>query len=210
MENDGGSGSKNSHWERFVFGDEMMTATDVVDARTTKMTLAVAKDSGWYDVDLETAEVGFWAKGDGCGALDKTCPTETVTEFCSAINEFKCSDNHVYMTLCQRNSYHNNCPILMSNHNCKVPRSNVNTRHRNEIEGAHNYGFNSICLNQSVKKFIFGNFRQLEVLKFQVVATPLNVLRIKNLIKLQHPMGLLKLKKIVHKLEKLFLILRKI
>lgn len=144
----------NSHWERFVFGDEMMTATDVVEAKTTKMTLAVAKDSGWYDVDLETAEMGFWAKGDGCGALDKSCPTESVTEFCSSLDKFACSDNHVYTTVCQTSSYHSNCPINLSFHNCKIPRSNVNPRIQGEIDSVNNYGFNSICLNQNVKNII--------------------------------------------------------
>ena len=38
LENDGGEGSKNSHWERTTFGNEFMTASDMPNAIRSSFT----------------------------------------------------------------------------------------------------------------------------------------------------------------------------
>lgn len=56
FENEGGDGSQFAHWERRVLGNEIMTATDIVNPAFSKFTFALLKDSGWYDIDYEMAE----------------------------------------------------------------------------------------------------------------------------------------------------------
>jgi len=53
VENDGGSGSKGSHWERTVLHNEFMTASDMKNAAFSKFTLALLEDSGWYQACYE-------------------------------------------------------------------------------------------------------------------------------------------------------------
>lgn len=57
----------NSHFEKLFFGDEIMNPNDVLDARFSRLSLAVAKDSGWYDIDLDLGENYIWRKNEGCG-----------------------------------------------------------------------------------------------------------------------------------------------
>ena len=41
---------------------------------STRMTLAVLHDSGWYNVDFSLASPGYsWGRGLGCGFLETSC-----------------------------------------------------------------------------------------------------------------------------------------
>lgn len=55
LENNGGSGSAGSHWERITFGNEGMTASDFGDAVYSGFTLNVFKGSGWYNPNMDMA-----------------------------------------------------------------------------------------------------------------------------------------------------------
>ena len=48
LENDGGSGSAGSHWERVALYDEYMTAQLMPEMKVSKFTLSLLQDSGWY------------------------------------------------------------------------------------------------------------------------------------------------------------------
>lgn len=63
MENGGGSGSKNSHWERVVLENEFMTASASNHASVySQFTFALLEDSGWYMPDYSYADPIFWYK----------------------------------------------------------------------------------------------------------------------------------------------------
>ena len=47
LENNGGSGTKGSHWETSDMGNEIMTGAVGSHAPYSKMTLALLEDSGW-------------------------------------------------------------------------------------------------------------------------------------------------------------------
>jgi hypothetical protein len=77
-ENQGGPGSRNTHWETRLFGNEFMVAAlpsgTVVMSR---MTLAFLHDTKWYSV-TPSAMSAFgeelqWGKGLGCGFLTGKC-----------------------------------------------------------------------------------------------------------------------------------------
>lgn len=77
-ENQGSSGSRNSHWETRVFGNEFMVAAlpsgTVVLSR---LTLAFLHDIKWYSVSAHAmstyGEELQWGKGLGCGFLTSKC-----------------------------------------------------------------------------------------------------------------------------------------
>ena len=95
LENGGGSGSAGAHFEKLVFADDTMVPDDTLDARMSKMTLAVAKDSGWYEVDLGKGEHYTWAKGEGCSVFENSCDHVNVSEFCSTSGHYGLSLIHI-------------------------------------------------------------------------------------------------------------------
>lgn len=77
MENEGGSGSAGSHWERAVIENEYMTATAIShDAVITDFTFALLEDSGWYEKSAIKTDKIDWGKGKGCNFLESCNPDE--------------------------------------------------------------------------------------------------------------------------------------
>jgi len=73
MENQGGNSNAFSHWERRIFGNEVMTASQTLNPVFSAITMALLKDTGWYDVDYKYADKFFYGKGEGCGFLTDSC-----------------------------------------------------------------------------------------------------------------------------------------
>lgn len=61
LEDEGGEGSIASHFDKYMFGNEMMTASDVQNPVTSLFTLLFFEDSGWYVTDKTQAEPFTWA-----------------------------------------------------------------------------------------------------------------------------------------------------
>ena len=133
--------SAGSHFEKVVFGDEMMVSDSVMDARLSQMTLAVAKDSGWYEVDLELGEHYFWGQNEGCDMFRNTCSTIDVSEFCKEILINGCDDSHTYQTMCSFSQFTGLCSLDLNVKSCK-------THHVDDEPYAH--GDDSKCLNTKV------------------------------------------------------------
>jgi hypothetical protein len=53
LENDGGNGSAEAHWERTILHNELMTASSITDASYSVFTLSLLQDSGLYQVDFD-------------------------------------------------------------------------------------------------------------------------------------------------------------
>ena len=51
LEDQGGSGSASSHWERATLHNEIMGASNLPDEAFSSFSLALLEDSGWYQVD---------------------------------------------------------------------------------------------------------------------------------------------------------------
>ena len=66
MEDDGGSGTKNHHFERRIFLYEIMTSGIMNGMRISEFTLAILEGSGWYIPDYNFAEPFYFGKGKGC------------------------------------------------------------------------------------------------------------------------------------------------
>jgi len=90
IENEGGSGSAGSHFERRIFFNEYMTASAIKDQRFTQFALALLEGSGWYQPDYSYAEPTTWGKNKGCAFFDTTCiniatKQASFEEFCSPL-----------------------------------------------------------------------------------------------------------------------------
>lgn len=110
MENEGGTGSVNSHFERRIFYNEVifplytinltfiqyMTASTLQDVRISQFTLALLEGSGWYKPDYTKAEAITWGQNKGCSFLDSPCVNTTTQlatseEYCSPLKKMTCS-----------------------------------------------------------------------------------------------------------------------
>ena len=69
LEDNGGSGSASSHFERMSLFNEMMTASSFKDSSYSNFTLALLYDTGWYDLDFSLAEHFYFGKNKGCSII---------------------------------------------------------------------------------------------------------------------------------------------
>jgi hypothetical protein len=83
LENQGGSATAASHFERKVFLYESMTSGSIADRRISEMTLALLEGSGWYAPDYNYAEPFFFGKGQGCSFVTGSSCSNSFDEFCS-------------------------------------------------------------------------------------------------------------------------------
>lgn len=118
LEDDGGEGSKGGHLERIVFGDETMVSEDVSVAKFSKVTLALLKDSGWYDIDLSKGDHYTWGKNEGCGIFQTNCASNSVEETCSSNNNFGCDKTYNFKMTCTRTTFTGQCNIKMKGDSC--------------------------------------------------------------------------------------------
>jgi len=73
MENNGGSGTVTSHWERRFFPFDLLSSGAIHGRKLTEFTLAFMEGTGWYDPDYSLAEPFFYGQGAGCGFIESTC-----------------------------------------------------------------------------------------------------------------------------------------
>jgi hypothetical protein len=128
IENQGGSGSAGSHWERRVFGAEYMTASQMDDFRISQITLALFESTGWYTPDYSMAEPLVYGQGKGCGFLNSYCKNSygqpRFSEFCNQ-GASGCTAEGRFGAYCGADSFSDNCPYMQpySNSDCENPAS---------------------------------------------------------------------------------------
>ena len=68
LEDAGGESSEDSHWDQVVLYDEIMSSTGLVGINSwiSRMTLALAEDSGWYLPDYSMAGASPYGYARGC------------------------------------------------------------------------------------------------------------------------------------------------
>ena len=66
LENDGDKSSAGSHFERAIFFNEVMTASEIKDAVFSGFSFSVLKDSGWYGINELFVEELQAGKDMGC------------------------------------------------------------------------------------------------------------------------------------------------
>lgn len=66
LENDGRRATKGSHFERTLFGNELMIPETPLISILSGFSLALLEDSDFYRVDVTQAEPFYWGKNAGC------------------------------------------------------------------------------------------------------------------------------------------------
>ena len=95
LENQGGTGTVNGHWETRVMLGDYMIGSDYGETVISEITLAVFEDSGWYKVNYYTGGLFRYGKNKGCSFLEEKCvqsDTEVISgnEFCLKTTEPFC------------------------------------------------------------------------------------------------------------------------
>jgi leishmanolysin len=96
LENEGRVGSIGSHWERKVFMNEYMTASDIADSKISIITLGLLEGTGWYKPEYTMADNFYWGNGKGCGFLTQPCMNKQTQkpnfdEFCQPLTQQGCT-----------------------------------------------------------------------------------------------------------------------
>jgi hypothetical protein len=104
LENQGSSASANKHFERRVFGNELMTSSTSKDARISEFTFALLESSGWYTANYSYADPFFWGQGKGCNFLDTKCVNSQFEtnreEFCNPLGHGGCQYHRRFAGYC--------------------------------------------------------------------------------------------------------------
>ena len=100
LENEGGYGSRGTHFERSVLNNEMMTASISPESTLSKFTLALLEDSGWYGVDYNLAEPFTYGKNRGCNFPLQVCTDPNQPrEYCYNDDDL-CSFSNITFKIC--------------------------------------------------------------------------------------------------------------
>jgi len=149
LEDAGGSGSAGAHFERRIFMNEYMTASEIRDARITKFTLSLLDSTGWYKVNYKMQEPIYWGKGKGCSFLDSRCSSQKFSEFCGTMGAGGCTFHGKNGGYCGNSGggsvldrFADNCPYVAaySNMDCEDPGDE-----RGAYLAAEGYGEGSKC-----------------------------------------------------------------
>jgi hypothetical protein len=126
MEDDGGSGTAGSHWERRFFPFDLLSSGAIYGRKLTEFTLAYLEGTGWYDPDYSYAEPFFFGKGLGCDFIYYTCNSTATTspfeEYCTG-NGRDCTEIGNGGGFCKTDICSDNCRFVTPQfeYNCENP-----------------------------------------------------------------------------------------
>jgi len=119
LEDDGGSGTAGSHFERRHFLYEAMTSGVIQGLRLSEFSLAVMEGSGWYMPNYTYADPFFAGQGEGCGYLYTSCSSNDIynyNEYCPTSGSRACGNVGVSGGVCSTDSRSDGCqyyiPVL--------------------------------------------------------------------------------------------------
>ena len=178
LENQGGTGSIGSHWEARIMLGDYMISTDYQEIVISDISLALFKDSGWYEVNYYSGGLFRFGKGQGCDFLNSFCvisgKTNFKLDFCDSQYENMCTSNNLNRGICYFGNYSYELPSYYQYFNysytggwepadyCPVPLSYSSTSYYfqssciygEESNYPSSLGFviseNSICMKSSL------------------------------------------------------------
>jgi hypothetical protein len=108
LEDQGGSGTAGSHWEKMLmYGDFMQGDTGADDWVFSDITFALLEDSGWYSIDYSQTDSITWGKNAGCSFFTNKCVSNGVpssSQFC-ANGDRGCTRSRLSKGLCNLVKY---------------------------------------------------------------------------------------------------------
>lgn len=112
LEDEGGEGSVGAHWEKYYFGNELMTAESTGDGILSGFTIGLLKDCGWYRVNETLTEYFSFGRGAGCEFLGTNC-NPALPEFCPLPNRLQCNRDRTTKTFCIISQFTDKCPVSL-------------------------------------------------------------------------------------------------
>lgn len=141
LENNGGSGSASSHWEKTFLPQEYMNPTVENPGIISDFTLNLLRGSGWYKIDTAAVQHYDWAQNSGCGHFS-ICPVGPGYCKGSQVSVDICSSEYNAKAYCDESrTFGSACPVKRSeSHSCLL--ASYTPVLQNEY-----YGPGSRCIN---------------------------------------------------------------
>ncbi|GAM24680.1 hypothetical protein SAMD00019534_078550 [Acytostelium subglobosum LB1] len=112
LEDYGGSGTANSHWEKRTAGEELMIGFVNPIAPVSNLTLSLLQDTGWYQINKSNADTFIWGKNLGCDWLNQ-CSIDTWNYqgyFCLGDERPGCTPTRMGKGMCSVQTYSQSLP----------------------------------------------------------------------------------------------------
>lgn len=94
LEDEGGSGTAGSHWDKRVMMNDYMTAYVPTEPIFSNITLALFQDTGWYTVDYTLAQMPYFGRNAGCSFFSDKCVVNSVSQnnnlWCDTYSKWAC------------------------------------------------------------------------------------------------------------------------
>ena len=107
-----------SHWEQRLLEQEFMSPVSSHDAAYSNITMALFKDSGWYQVSYEGSTPMHWGRAKGCPFVNDKCLTPGAPpqepfprHFCSEHGKQQCTVERKFKGTCLVNDYTLDIPV---------------------------------------------------------------------------------------------------
>jgi proprotein convertase subtilisin/kexin type 5 len=125
MEDDGGSGTASSHWERKFFPFDLLSSGAIHGRRITEFTLAFLEGTGWYAANYSYAEPFHFGQGQGCDFIYRTCDAKNTggfEEFCVGTGR-ECTEIGRGGGFCKTDECSDGCRFVVpqSEYDCENP-----------------------------------------------------------------------------------------
>ncbi|RNE97382.1 putative surface protease GP63 [Trypanosoma conorhini] len=109
LEDEGGEGTAQSHWERRNAKDELMAGVAGVGYYTA-LTMAAFEDTGFYRANWGMEEPMAWGNSTGCEFLQEACVQDGSTRypdmFCTGVStHFRCTSDHLALGVCSLTAF---------------------------------------------------------------------------------------------------------
>ena len=95
-----------------------MVSEDVLNPKFSKFSLAILKDSGWYEIHMEKAEKISWGHNEGCNFVTGQKNIIEHSEHCELSGSLRCSDDFTYISKCNKSKYTNSFHINQDHQSC--------------------------------------------------------------------------------------------
>ncbi|ESL09453.1 surface protease GP63, partial [Trypanosoma rangeli SC58] len=109
LEDEGGEGTAQSHWERRNAKDELMAGVSGIGYYSA-LTMAAFEDTGYYRANWGMEELMGWGSNSGCEFLEKKCVENSTTRypdmFCTEVStRLHCTSDHLALGVCSLVSF---------------------------------------------------------------------------------------------------------
>ncbi|CAD8047317.1 unnamed protein product [Paramecium sonneborni] len=165
MEDNGGPGTSDYHFERLLVYNELMTGSQLTgNLLITDFTFQLLQDTGFYRLSDYSPDQNQWGRFKGCNFVENYCNNSNFTEFCTQENVESCSFEKSGQSICMYEILGGNCMYqqIYSDQFCKNDQNSIQNKSSQIISY---YGYDSICLSGSISPI--QSFQKFTCQKFQ-------------------------------------------